>query len=57
MDHHHHHHHPQPPDLEILEVGDLATDKFRGIFKLTYAGDAYIVVQTKVQVNDRQQCP
>ncbi|KAJ8660345.1 hypothetical protein O0I10_003802 [Lichtheimia ornata] len=40
-----------PPDLEILEVGDLATDKFRGIFKLTYAGDAYIVVQTKVQAN------
>ncbi|KAI7849296.1 hypothetical protein BDC45DRAFT_546977 [Circinella umbellata] len=40
-----------PPDLEILEVGELATDKFRGIFKLTYAGDAYIVLQTKVQAN------
>ncbi|KAI8145041.1 hypothetical protein BJV82DRAFT_512391 [Fennellomyces sp. T-0311] len=40
-----------PPELEILEVGELATDKFRGIFKLTYAGDAYIVLQTKVQAN------
>ncbi|KAI7875472.1 hypothetical protein K492DRAFT_152669 [Lichtheimia hyalospora FSU 10163] len=40
-----------PPELEILEVGELTTDKFRGIFKLTYAGDAYIVLQTKVQAN------
>ncbi|KAI9494626.1 hypothetical protein BDB00DRAFT_761595 [Zychaea mexicana] len=40
-----------PPELEILEVGELSTDKFRGIFKLTYAGDAYIVLQTKVQAN------
>ncbi|KAG1446238.1 hypothetical protein G6F56_009638 [Rhizopus delemar] len=37
------------PDLEILEIGELSTDKFRGIFKLTYCGDAYIVIQTKVQ--------
>ncbi|KAI9266735.1 hypothetical protein BDA99DRAFT_436208 [Phascolomyces articulosus] len=41
----------RPPELEILEVGELTTDKFRGIFKLTYAGDAYIVLQTKVQAN------
>lgn len=40
----------QPPELEILEIGDLSTDRFRGIFRLTYAGDAYIVLQTKVQV-------
>ncbi|KAF7731249.1 ERMES complex subunit [Apophysomyces ossiformis] len=40
-----------PPDLEILEIGELTMDKFRGIFKLTYAGDAYIVLQTKVQAN------
>ncbi|KAG2187062.1 hypothetical protein INT44_003290 [Umbelopsis vinacea] len=40
-----------PPELEILEIGELATDKFRGIFKLTYSGDAYIVLQTKVQAN------
>lgn len=36
--------------MEILEIGELSTDKFRGIFKLTYCGDAYIVIQTKVQV-------
>ncbi|GAA6002504.1 ERMES complex subunit MDM34 [Rhodotorula paludigena] len=40
-----------PPDLEILEIGDLSTDRFRGIFRLTYSGDAYIVLQTKVQAN------
>ncbi|CEG70494.1 Putative Mitochondrial distribution and morphology protein 34 [Rhizopus microsporus] len=39
------------PELEILEIGELSTDKFRGIFKLTYCGDAYIVIQTKVQAN------
>lgn len=43
----------QPPELEILEIGDLSTDRFRGIFRLTYAGDAYIVLQTKVQVSRR----
>ncbi|GAA5983543.1 hypothetical protein JCM5350_000268 [Sporobolomyces pararoseus] len=40
-----------PPELEILEIGDLSTDRFRGIFRLTYTGDAYIVLQTKVQAN------
>ncbi|KAM0790080.1 hypothetical protein ACM66B_005408 [Microbotryomycetes sp. NB124-2] len=40
-----------PPELEILEIGDLSTDRFRGIFRLTYAGDAFIVLQTKVQAN------
>ncbi|KAL8287223.1 hypothetical protein RQP46_003675 [Phenoliferia psychrophenolica] len=40
-----------PPELEILEIGDLSTDRFRGIFRLTYAGDAHIVLQTKVQAN------
>jgi hypothetical protein len=25
-------------------------EQFRGIFRLTYAGDAYIVLRTKVQV-------
>ncbi|KAG5518350.1 hypothetical protein PMAC_003147 [Pneumocystis sp. 'macacae'] len=40
-----------PPELEILEIGDLAEDRFRGLFKLKYIGDAYIVLQTKVQIN------
>ncbi|PFH51339.1 hypothetical protein AMATHDRAFT_90291, partial [Amanita thiersii Skay4041] len=40
-----------PPELEIRDIGDLAVDHFRGIFRLTYAGDAHIVLKTKVQAN------
>ncbi|KAL8910287.1 MAG: hypothetical protein Q9171_004410 [Xanthocarpia ochracea] len=40
-----------PPDLEILEIGDLAEDRFRGIFKMCYAGDAYLTLKTRVQAN------
>lgn len=40
-----------PPELEILEVGDLAEDRFRGIFKMSYAGDAFLTLKTKVQAN------
>jgi mitochondrial distribution and morphology protein 34 len=39
-----------PPDLEMLEIGELGEDRFRGVFKLKYSGDAFIVLQTKVQV-------
>ncbi|KAK6841677.1 mitochondrial distribution and morphology protein 34 [Apiospora arundinis] len=38
-----------PPELEILEIGDLAEDRFRGIFKMCYSGDAYLTLRTKVQ--------
>ncbi|PVG03597.1 hypothetical protein CPB86DRAFT_669582, partial [Serendipita vermifera] len=41
----------QPPDLEIKDIGELTKDQFRGIFKLTYDGDAFIVLRTKVQAN------
>ena len=41
----------QPPELEILEIGELAEDRARGIFRLQYSGDAEIVLQTKVQAN------
>ncbi|KAF8914271.1 hypothetical protein CPB84DRAFT_1758864 [Gymnopilus junonius] len=41
----------QPPELEIRDVGDLTVDQFRGIFRLTYAGDAHLVLKTKVQAN------
>ncbi|KAG2135706.1 uncharacterized protein EDB93DRAFT_820919 [Suillus bovinus] len=41
----------QPPELEIRDIGDLTMDHFRGIFRFTYAGDAHIVLKTKVQVN------
>lgn len=39
-----------PPDLEILEIGDLAEDRFRGIFKMCYSGDAFLTLKTRVQV-------
>ena len=44
----------QPPELEIRDIGDLTTEQFRGIFRLTYSGDAYIVLRTKVQVRALQ---
>jgi distribution and morphology protein 34 len=40
-----------PPDLEILEIGDLAEDRFRGIFKMAYSGDAFLTLRTRVQAN------
>src|SRR6478735_1955339 len=39
-----------PPDLEILEIGDLAEDRFRGIFMMCYSGDAFLTLKTRVQV-------
>lgn len=41
----------ESPQLEILEIGDLADDRFRGIFKLTYNGEASITLATKIQAN------
>ena len=41
----------KPPELEIREIGELTMDQFRGIFRLTYDGDAHIVLRTKVQVS------
>ncbi|KAI0797021.1 hypothetical protein C8Q75DRAFT_710676 [Abortiporus biennis] len=41
----------QPPELEIRDIGELTMDQFRGIFRLTYNGDAHIVLRTKVQAN------
>lgn len=40
----------QPPELEVRDIGDLTMEQFRGIFRLTYSGDAHIVLRTKVQV-------
>lgn len=39
------------PSFEILEIGDLGQDKFRGIFKLKYDGDAHITLSTSIQAN------
>lgn len=41
----------QSPSFEILEIGDLANDRFRGIFKLKYNGDANITLNTSIQAN------
>jgi distribution and morphology protein 34 len=41
----------KPPKLEILEIGDLADDRFRGIFKLNYSGNGSITLATKVEAN------
>lgn len=40
----------RPPELDILEIGEVSIDRFRGIFKLAYSGDGYLVLETKVQV-------
>lgn len=39
------------PIFQILEIGDLAIDKFRGIFNFKYYGDASITVTTKVSAS------
>ncbi|KAI3616549.1 mitochondrion organization and biogenesis-related protein [Moniliophthora roreri] len=41
----------EPPELEIREIGELTMDQFRGIFRLSYSGDAHLVLKTKVQAN------
>eukprot|EP00835_Amoeboradix_gromovi_P000983 NODE_38_length_30618_cov_0.377142.p6 type:complete len:386 gc:universal NODE_38_length_30618_cov_0.377142:27522-28679(+) len=40
-----------PPAIEILEIGELDLSRFRGIFRITYSGDAFIVIRTKIQAN------
>lgn len=42
------------PELNFLDITDLAEGKFRGMLKLTYEGDAYLVLRTQVQVNPVQ---
>lgn len=43
----------KPPELDILEIGEVSMDRFRGIFKLAYSGDGYLVLETKVQVKPK----
>jgi distribution and morphology protein 34 len=40
-----------PPRLEILEIGDIGIDRFRGIFKVDYEGDASLTLRTRIEVN------
>ncbi|GEQ66348.1 hypothetical protein JCM33374_g11 [Metschnikowia sp. JCM 33374] len=39
------------PDFEILEIGELDKDRFRGIFKINYDGDFHLTLHTQVQAN------
>lgn len=39
------------PLFEILEIGELDCDRFRGIFKIDYSGDFHLTLHTKVQAN------
>lgn len=39
------------PTFEILEIGELDQDRFRGIFKINYEGDFHLTLHTKVQAN------
>lgn len=39
------------PLFEILEIGELGRDRFRGIFKIDYSGDFHLTLHTKVQAN------
>lgn len=39
------------PNFEILEIGELGRDRFRGIFKITYNGEFHLTLHTKVQAN------
>ncbi|KAF8528782.1 hypothetical protein BU17DRAFT_37949, partial [Hysterangium stoloniferum] len=47
----------QPPELQIREIGDLTLDQFRGIFRLSYEGDAHIVLKTKIFIYTSQANP
>ncbi|GHJ88888.1 hypothetical protein NliqN6_5290 [Naganishia liquefaciens] len=46
-----------PPTLTLLEIGDLSLDRFRGIFKLGYQGDAWLEVRCRVQANPLSHNP
>ena len=38
------------PELEVLEIGDIAPDRFRGVFRMVYGGDAAVTLRARVQV-------
>jgi len=33
-----------------MKIGDLSEEKFKGVFKIANQGDAFLVIQTIVQV-------
>ena len=40
----------QPPDLDILELRHLTTERLECLFRLRYHGNAYVVLTTQIQV-------
>lgn len=40
-----------PPSFQILEIGDLGVDRFRGIFSFKYYGDASVTVKTGISAS------
>lgn len=38
------------PELEVLEIGDIAEDRFRGVFRMAYEGDAAVTLRARMQV-------
>lgn len=48
---------PKPPTLTLLEIGDLSIDRFRGILRLGYQGDAWLEVRCRVQANPLSHNP
>lgn len=47
----------KPPTLTLLEIGDLSIDRFRGILRLGYQGDAWLEVRCRVQANPLSHNP
>jgi len=43
--------------LTLLEIGDLSLDRFRGILRLGYQGDAWLEVRCRVQANPLSHNP
>ncbi|KAI5786055.1 hypothetical protein FPQ18DRAFT_404834 [Pyronema domesticum] len=41
----------EAPELEVLEISDLAEDRFRGVLRFTYDGNACMTLKARVQVN------
>lgn len=39
------------PHFEILEIGELDSDRFRGIFEVNYSGDFELTLHTRVHAN------
>lgn len=46
----------QAPTLQFMDIPDVSEDGFEGHFKVAYAGNGSITLQTKVQVPRAMWC-